>query len=848
MLRKFVGDFKSSLSSDPTYQKAVSRLPGLASMEPAEIASVRAAFDADFYREKYPDIKSSGVDPFEHYMLHGWRERRSPSLDFERWYSNVMYTGGDEVLENPFLGWIRDGKPSTVGLDAIGGDAGKYTSPDAPADTPSDPSPMVLGLDSLDPAEIAEVRAAFDDEFYTERYPDIRESGVDPFEHYMIHGWKERRSPAARFDINYYSQFHMRLDDEIQNPLVHFIVNKGIRDVFPNEVEKVEKSLRALQTYEQLIRQSLGPNSVLESDVIRTVVWNMFSADEYRKRTGVGDETTDLECFLRYLVTEFSAGVSPGSQFDGQHYVSQLLQRGESAQCDPYRAYLHWLTSGAARRISPNRLFNEADYIFLNPDLANHPDYTYFHLIKHGIREGRRFNPVVTVSPPKDQSHSSAAVKLLALSTVSPHASAEIDGNLRFWRSEQMRKIIDKAVRIDPQVVDISERDYSALAPWHDDAYQVFANVCNQLSTPFENVVLMPFGKLGGADYVGSILANTLGSLGKTVVLRTDQSDWERPEWFSSDVFTFDLSKSLRSLDLALRKRTLYEILRYLKPRNVFNVNSLLAFETFEIYGARLQMQADLFCYYFCADRTAEGREAGYPVSYFANIVPYLSGALFDSEQLCHTIRDRYCLGGSIGRRLRVLYTPSQGSPETRSLVERQIATRSRRKSPSVMWAGRFDRQKRFDLLVQIAKRMPDVTFRCWGAAVLDPPPSMADLPRNIEMNAPFKSLSELPTEFVDGFLYTSAWDGLPTILIEMGSRGMPVVASAVGGVPELIDETTGWPVADTGSVEDYVATLREMLGDPTSRESRSGRLRHRVSRRHNREAYLETIRELAYS
>lgn len=31
----------------------------------------------------YPDVKAAAVDPVRHYLMHGWREGRFPSQDFD---------------------------------------------------------------------------------------------------------------------------------------------------------------------------------------------------------------------------------------------------------------------------------------------------------------------------------------------------------------------------------------------------------------------------------------------------------------------------------------------------------------------------------------------------------------------------------------------------------------------------------------------------------------------------------------------------------------------------------------------------------------------------------------------
>jgi hypothetical protein len=83
-----------------------------------------ALFDADFYREAYPDVREAGVDPFEHYMSHGWRERRDPSRTFSTSYyldsnPDVAAAGIDPLLHYATAGIFegRRPRPPEVHLD-----------------------------------------------------------------------------------------------------------------------------------------------------------------------------------------------------------------------------------------------------------------------------------------------------------------------------------------------------------------------------------------------------------------------------------------------------------------------------------------------------------------------------------------------------------------------------------------------------------------------------------------------------------------------------------------------------------------------------------------------------------
>ncbi|WP_210106503.1 glycosyltransferase family 4 protein [Neorhizobium galegae] len=344
---------------------------------------------------------------------------------------------------------------------------------------------------------------------------------------------------------------------------------------------------------------------------------------------------------------------------------------------------------------------------------------------------------------------------------------------------------------------------------------------------------------MGGADLVAAVLSKALARQERVLILRTDDAHWDRPHWYPDTIATVDISETLGAV--ANPRRALYVILCEIGAPRIFNVNSRRAFETFASYGKRLSIQFRLYAYYFCADRTEQGNEVGYPVWFFANIFPCLTAALIDTKYLARTLIDRLAIPASETAKVKTLYTPTQLDVATTPVAQRQV-DRPPTHRPCIFWGGRLDRQKRFDLAIAVARAMPDIDFRCWGKAVLDAPPDLSSLPANLTLNPPFARYDELPLTDCDGWLYTSAWDGLPTILIELGALGMPIAASAVGGVTELIDETTGWSFQETDGVEGAVRAVRSMLADPGERVTRARALQERVRNRHTMQTYIEEL------
>ncbi|WP_296714958.1 glycosyltransferase family 4 protein [Rhodoblastus sp.] len=432
--------------------------------------------------------------------------------------------------------------------------------------------------------------------------------------------------------------------------------------------------------------------------------------------------------------------------------------------------------------------------------------------------------------------------KFQELYLTDPQVRVTINEMATFYVSGEIHKLCRRAAAFEPNIGIPSGNEAQILPQWHDAEYHQIVAMRRILPPgPFVSVVLMPCCRLGGADFVAGVLANAISKLGRTLILRTEGSEWERPDWFHETVASIDISGVLAAF--SNKPRALYTLIQEIAPKRIFNVNSRICFEMFDDFGAQLAVQFRLYAYYFCADRTPEGIEVGYPVMYFASIIQHLSAAILDSADLARSLTARYALPPELQAKLFTIYSPAMTPVAEMPAVRPQVQSRPSRPRPLLLWAGRLDRQKRFDLLLTIAQSMPDVDFACWGKAVLDAPPDLTRLPPNVTMHGSFASFGELPLAASDGWIYTSAWDGLPTILIECAALGVPITASAVGGVPELIDEETGWPVREPEDPSAYVAALRDMLSDAGARIAKVHALQARIRSRHTPACYDQALK-----
>jgi GT2 family glycosyltransferase/glycosyltransferase involved in cell wall biosynthesis len=91
----------------------------------------------------------------------------------------------------------------------------------------------------------------FDQTWYRQTYPDLRDAKIDIARHYLEYGAKERRNPHPRFDTKFYLDRYPDVAASNMNPLVHYIKH-GAKEgriahasVNPGAVEAVKKAFSA---------------------------------------------------------------------------------------------------------------------------------------------------------------------------------------------------------------------------------------------------------------------------------------------------------------------------------------------------------------------------------------------------------------------------------------------------------------------------------------------------------------------------------------------------------------------------------------------------------------------------
>ena len=225
-------------------------------------------------------------------------------------------------------------------------------------------------------------------------------------------------------------------------------------------------------------------------------------------------------------------------------------------------------------------------------------------------------------------------------------------------------------------------------------------------------------------------------------------------------------------------------------------------------YGKAMGASMRIIGTLLCNELTTYGYWTGYALTRFYRNFDVLDSICTDSHFLAEEIRDRFCLTPEQTQRMHVL-----SAPVTPAIPVAPHPATGRR--PTVFWSGRLDPQKRPDLVYDIARAMPHVDFRLWGESVLGTPVVLPAQPDNLTLMGVYERFADLPMGEADLWLYTSAWDGVPQILLEVAMTGVPIVGSAVGGTPEVLRPDLSPSLGPDADVEAWCAAIQSVLVSP---------------------------------
>jgi glycosyltransferase involved in cell wall biosynthesis len=151
------------------------------------------------------------------------------------------------------------------------------------------------------------------------------------------------------------------------------------------------------------------------------------------------------------------------------------------------------------------------------------------------------------------------------------------------------------------------------------------------------------------------------------------------------------------------------------------------------------------------------------------------------------------------------------------------------------VFAGRLTAQKSLDVALHAVASVPEARLTIFGDG-----PERARLERlagDLELNGRIEFTGARPRRDVlealssaGAALLPSAWENLPHAAVEALAVGTPVVATAVGGVPEVVRDGENGLLVPPGAPEALAAAMARLVGDHELRNGLAARARPSVA------------------
>jgi glycosyltransferase involved in cell wall biosynthesis len=383
---------------------------------------------------------------------------------------------------------------------------------------------------------------------------------------------------------------------------------------------------------------------------------------------------------------------------------------------------------------------------------------------------------------------------------------------------------IIEAIALDPEVdpARIEAAGSYCHIPWdpHHWGFQLESFYRLIGSQSFDDVLLLPWLKPGGAEkYILQILdqIHATRPRGRLLVLSGESAS--QHEWTSKlperSVFV-DVFNAFPTLSEADRNAMVVRGLLAVSKKNArLHIKaSHFSHRLMDGYGAVLSSQFKVVYYRFCDEIIlwhGKNFRSHWGTNFLRRQLANIDLLICDCKKMAEN--DLTSLG-AVARKYQTIY--AQCVPHLSLGTDRLIKYR-------LLWASRVSPQKRPELIGRIANTLlqefPEMVIDVYGHidACYDSQ-ALFGMP-GVNYRGSFDRFDSLPVSHFDAFIYTSAFDGLPNIILEGLACGLPVIAPDVGGISEVVvDGETGHLVPNVDDddvlVESYAAAIRKLYSN----------------------------------
>lgn len=412
------------------------------------------------------------------------------------------------------------------------------------------------------------------------------------------------------------------------------------------------------------------------------------------------------------------------------------------------------------------------------------------------------------------------------------------------WLQAEWRDLheIDRQIYPTPYLMETIPV-YDTLTYEHRLSGHIYKQLVNQLRhSHYSYVIFVPWLVKGGADKFAINYANTIASLTNSNVLVVATLD-NRSVWrtqLSDSVDFMDLGKLTAGVSQEIKHRLMEHVIENSGAKVLHVINSEFGYEfvrLHENYILSSGKKVVVTSFSQSVDHTT-GRLYGYSHTHVPFVYDIATLVTSDNQAVIDMWEKEY---GFDPKKMLVHRQPLSISDDT---VKKDFSLHSPLR---ILWAGRIAPEKMPELVPVIAEQLADkVHIDMYGSIEAGNESVLSNLPSNVTYRGSYDGFESLDSNSYDILLYTSLFDGMPNIILEAASTGLPAVASAVGGIPEFIENgRTGMLIEDIHNSDAYVSAIERVVTEPGITETLAVGALNRVKEAYSPEKYSTDVAKM---
>lgn len=382
---------------------------------------------------------------------------------------------------------------------------------------------------------------------------------------------------------------------------------------------------------------------------------------------------------------------------------------------------------------------------------------------------------------------------------------------------------------------------YDTLTEDHKLAGSLYKALIDQLQyRQYDYAIFAPWLTKGGADKYTIEYANTIAKLtgGHVLVIATLDNDSPWKDRLDDGVDFLEFGKLTRYASQEIRHRLMEHIVENGDIKTLHIINSEFGYDFVRLHETYLKASKRhiVVTSFSQSVEHPTGRLYGYSHTHVPFVYDLADIITSDNQAVIDMWINEY---GFDPAKLVVHRQPIDGPQLSARKLSYEQSTPLR-----VLWAGRIAPEKLPEVAIQIGQSLRGkAIIDMYGAKDASLAHILNALPDNVAFKGHYDGFASLPIDTYDALLYTSSFDGMPNVLLEAAAAGLPIVASAVGGIPELIkNNQNGALVHDIYNPKPYVDAIVDLIDTPSRAKGYADAAHNYLIDHYSRKQYTDAV------